>query len=251
MKKREDILAQALAQLKREGLSENVPQEVLDETVRKIADCGLRIADSSPDHLSLRNPKSAVRNWSRFAAAAAVLLFAGYAFGRLSAPRPPDLDQLREALAPSLAASLEPAIRERLVEDLRQQYQLALAGTYVRVKEELTEQYRDDLNRFAVQTLAASNAVTNELLTQLIQSMDTAKAQDLRRIAQVLYQIEHNRVQDKTQLASGLQTLAYHTENELTRTRREVAQFLGDVRLEGLDGPVGQPKHIYDERSEP
>ncbi len=251
MKKREDILAQALAQLKREGLSENVPQEVLDETVRKIADCGLRIADSSPDPLSIRNPKAAIRNWSRFAAAAAVLLFAGYAFGRLSAPRPPDLDQLREALAPSLAASLEPAIRERLVQDLRQQYQLALAGTYVRVKEELTEQYRDDLNRFAVQTLAASNAVTNELLTQLIQSMDTAKAQDLRRIAQALYQIEHNRVQDKTQLASGLQTLAYHTENELTRTRRQVAQFLGDVRLEGLEPPADQPQHLYDERSEP
>jgi hypothetical protein len=244
VKKREDILAQALAQLKQQGLSASVPQEVLDETVR-------RIADSGPCPPSMGNPNSAIRNWSRWVATAAVLVLAGYALGRLSAPRPPDLDQLREALAPSLAATLEPALRERLVEDMGQRYQLALAGTYVRVKEELTEQYRHELNRFAVQTLAASNAVTNELLTQLIQSMDTAKAQDLRRIAQALYQMERNRVQDRTQLASGLQTLAYHTENELTATRRQVARFLGDVRLEGLDGAAGQPKHMEDERSEP
>jgi hypothetical protein len=251
MKKREDIVARALAQLKQQGPSENVPQEVLDETVRRIATCGLRTADSGPCGLSIRHPKSPLRNPARLVAAAAVFVFAGYALGRLSAPRPPDLDQLREALAPSLAASLEPALRERLVEDMGQRYQLALAGTYVRVKEELTEQYRNDLNRFAVQTLVASNAVTNELLTEVIQSMDTAKAQDLRRIAQALYQIERNRLQDKTQLASGLQTLAYHTENELTRTRRQFAQFLGDVRPEGLDRPAGQPKDLDEERSQP
>jgi hypothetical protein len=58
-------------------------------------------------------------------------------------------------------------------------------------------------------------------------------------------------VQDRTQLASGLQTLAYHTENELTATRRQVARFLGDVRLEGLEGPARQPKHMEEERSEP
>jgi hypothetical protein len=257
MKKRDDILARALAQLQQEGLASNVPQEVLDETMRRLADAQAA-AEPARNLVPLGSRENGnsgrtafIRLSLKLATAAAVLLFVGYAAGRLSAPRPPDLEQLREALAPSLAASLEPAIRERVVEDLRPQYQLALAGTYVRVKEELTEQYRNDLNRFAVQTLAASNAVTNELLTQLIQSMDTAKAQDLRRIAQALYEIEHNRVQDRTQLASGLQTLAYHTENELTRTRRQVAQFLGDTRLEGLDEPAGQPKHIYDERSEP
>jgi hypothetical protein len=251
MKKRDDILARALAQLKQEDFAGDVPQEVLDETVRRIADSGLQIADSGTGRLSIRNPKSALRNLTRLVAAAAVFLLAGYTLGRLSAPRPPDLEQLREALTPSLVATLEPALRERLVEDMGQRYQLALAGTYVRVKEELTEQYRNDLNRFAVQTLAASNAVTNDLLAQVLQSMDTAQAQDYRRITQALYLMERNRVQDKTQLASGLQTLAYHTENELTRTRREVAQVLGDVRLEGVEGPAGQPKHLYDERSQP
>ncbi len=134
---------------------------------------------------------------------------------------------------------------------MKHHYQLGLASTYVRVKDELTEQYRNDLNRFAVQTLAASNAVTNDLLTQLVQSLDTAKAQDFRRIALALYEMERSRVQDKTQLASGLQTLAYCTENELTRTRQQFAQLLTDVRPEELDLPAIPAQQLPDERSKP
>jgi hypothetical protein len=243
MIKREDILARALTLLKREGLSEQAPGEVLDETIR-------RIEQSSVSDLPSGNPKAEIRTfWGlglKLAAAAAVLVLAGYAVGRLSAPAPVSLDQLRDSLAPSLAASLEPAIREKLIEDMRQQYQLALANTYVHLKEELTKQYRDDLNRYAMQTLTASNAVTNELLTGLMQAIDTAKAQDLRRITRTLYEIEMNRVQDKKQLASGLQTLAYRTEDELSRTKHQIAQLLVDIRSEGLE-----PTENRDERNEP
>ncbi len=117
----------------------------------------------------------------RLSLAAAALILLGFAIGRLSGPAPLDMDELREALAPAVAAAIEPAIREKLMEDMRQRYQVALAATYVKVKEELTEQYRDDLNRFAVQTLAASNAMTNRLLAELIENIDTAQAQDLTR----------------------------------------------------------------------
>jgi hypothetical protein len=243
-KHRENKLSEAIAQLKKEGESQEVPQEVLDETLRRIADCRLRIADSS----TLRLP---IRGLVRFAAAAAVFVLVGYTAGRLSSPKPMDLDELREVLTPSVAASLEPALRERVTENLRSQYQLALAGMYVRVKEELTEQYRNDLNRFAMQTLAASNAVTNELLTQLVQEIDTAKTQDLRRVARAIYEIEMNRVQDKTQLASGLQTLANRTEDELSRTKRDIAQFLVDVRPAGSDGQPTESRRIHEERNKP
>ena len=241
---RKDRLSQAIDRLKQQGLSQEPPKEVVDETLR-------RIADSGPLVVPIRHPQPAICHFSRLAAAAAILVVAGYAVGRLSVPKPMNLDQIRDALTPAVAAAIEPDLRARVVDEVRDDYQIALASVYVRVKEELTDQYRDDLNRLAVQMLTASNAVTNELLTQLVQSIDTTQTQDRRQITRALYEIEMNRVQDKTQLASGLQTLAYHPENELTRTRREVAQFLGDVRLEGLDGPVGQPKHIYDERSEP
>jgi hypothetical protein len=245
MNRRKDILADALAQLKQEGQSQSVPKEVLDQILERISDFGLRTADSGTHTLPIRNRQSAIRRLGRLAAAAAVLVLAGYAAGRLSAPEPMSLEQLHDALAPSLAASIEPAIRERLIEDMRRQYQLALANTYVHLKEELTQQYREDLNRYAMQTLAASNAVTNELLAGLMQTIDTAKAQDLRRIAQTLYEIERNRVQDKEQLASGLQTLAYRTEGELARTKRQIAQLLIDVRPEAFE-----PILNHDERNE-
>ncbi len=243
MKKREDKLSEAVARLKQEGLSQELPKEVVEETLRRIADCGLGIADSGTGIRSIRHPGSALRNLFKLAGAAAVLVLLGYTAGRLTTPKPMDLDQLRDALTPSVAAALEPALRAKLADEMRRDYQLALAGTYVRVKEELTEQYRNDLNRFALQTLAASNAVTNELLTQLVQNIDTAQTQDLRRITRALYEIEMNRVQDKTQLASGLQTLAYRT--------NAIAQVVANTRPAGLDLPPVEPGKTFDERNKP
>ncbi len=251
MKKRKDRLSEAVARLKQEGLSQGLPKEVVDETLRRIADCGFGIADSGGRVQPLRNPQSAIRNLFRLAAAAAVFVLLGYTAGRLATPKPMDLDELRDALAPSVAAALEPALRARLAQEMRRDSQLAWAGMYVRVKEELTAQYRSDLNRFALQTLAASNAVTNELLTQLVQSIDTAQTQDLRRITRALYEMEMNRVQDKTQLASGLQTLAYRFEDDLSRTQHAVAQLAADTRPTGVDLPPVEPRQTYKERNKP
>ncbi len=239
-----DRLSQALDRLKQEALSHEPPQEVVDETLRRMADSGARI-------VPIRRPLSTIRSLFRLAAAAAVLIAAGFTAGRLSAPKPMNLDQIREALTPSVAAAIQPALRATIVDEMRDDYQIAWAGLYVRVKEELTEQYRNDLNRFAVQTLAASNAVTNELLTQLVQNIDTAQTQDLRRITRALYEIEMNRVQDKTQLASGLQTLAYRTEDELSRTNNAIAQLVAKTRPTGFDLPPVEPRQTDKERNKP
>ena len=234
MEKREDKLSEAIARLKQEGLSQELPKEVVDQTLR-------RIADSQTNIPSIRSSKPAIGRLFRLGAAAAVFVLLGYAVGRLAAPKPLDLDQLRDALAPSVATAIEPAIRARLADEMRRDYQLALAGTYVRVKEELTEQYRSDLNRMAIQMLAASNAVTNELLTQLVQNIDVAQTQDRRRITRTLYDMEMNRVQDKTQLASGLQTLAYRFEDDLSRTNNAIAQLAADTHPTGSNLPPVEP----------
>ncbi len=251
MKKREDKLSEAVARLKQAGDFERLPKEIVDQTLQRIADCGLRIADSGGRVQPIRHPKFAIRSLFRLAAAAAVFVLLGYTAGRLATPKPMDLEQLRDALAPSVEAAIEPAVRARLAEEMRRDYQLALAGMYVRVKEELTEQYRSDLNRYALQTLAASNAVTNELLTQLVQSIDTAQTQDHRRITRALYEMEMNRVQDKTQLASGLQTLAYRFEDDLSRTKNAIAQLAADTRPTGFDLPPVEPRETHKERNQP
>jgi DNA primase len=182
----------------------------------------------------------------RFAAAAAFLLV-GYLAGRAAAP---DADQLREALTPAVAASLEPLLREKLAREMRDHYDVALVGTYVRLKEELAQQYRDDLNRFAVQTLAASNATTNALLAELVQSIDTAQTQDRRRIALTLSQMEAKRIEDSRQLAAGLRTLAYRTEDEFSETKKVLARFLSDDAPPDIELPQQPPSKMTNERSE-
>lgn len=244
-----DILAEAIARLKSETPSEQAPKAVVDETLRRLADPGpTDVGRERPGRISFR------MRVIRLSLAAAALIALGVAIGRMSGPASVNMDELREVLAPSIAASIEPAIRAGLVEDMRQRYQVALAAAYVKVKEELTEQYRDDLNRMAVQMLAASNAVTNRLLTELVKSIDTAQTQDLTRIARALYQIDQNRIDDKTQLATGLHMLASRTENtayELSQTRREFAQMIVDVRPEDFDAQPAPPMKVPNERNEP
>jgi hypothetical protein len=206
MEESENKLEKAIEALKNEQIPPGPPQELTDSTIAKLAGAAeqtdtVKFENRIPIFEGIRAAKSLIK----IAAAAVLLIAAGYATGRLSAPRAPDMEQIR--------ATLEPTIRQNLLAETKQYLQLALANGYIRIQDELRQQYREDLNRYAVQTLAASNAVTNELLTELIESINTAQAQDLRRIAAALEQMELNRLYDKTQLVGGLETLAYQTED--------------------------------------
>jgi hypothetical protein len=161
----------------------------------------------------------------KLAAAAVLLIALGYGISLLTTPRGLDADQLH-ALEISLRSSLEPAIRQSLREELNRDWQLALAGSYVQLRDELQQQYRQDLTNFAIQTLAATNAVTNQRLERLVNAINTAQTEDRRWIVAALEQMEFNRLQDKSRFATGLETLALQTEDELMRTRQEMAQFL-------------------------
>lgn len=240
MKQDKDILGEAVTRLKRDALSQQVPEALVEETLRRLGDAQMG------DIGHAEAGRIAIGKTMRLALAAAALIAVGCIIGRLSRPAPVNIDKLREAMTPSLAASIEPVLRAKVVDDLQRRYQLALTAAYVKVREELTEQYRDDLNRFAVQTLAASNATTNRLLVELLESIDAAQTRDLNRIGRVISEIERNRIQDKTQLAAGLQTLASRTEET-----RQVVQLLVDVLPEELDAEDKPITRIPNERNEP
>lgn len=232
MKSEKGVLAEAVARLKQQGLSQQAPQAVIEQTLRRLGKAASATEACEPaEHRRIFIGQHTIR----LLLASAALIAIGFSIGRLSKQDPVNLENIGELLTPSVAAAIEPVIRDRLIDEMRRHYQVALAATYVKLKEELTEQYRDDLNRFALHTLAASNATTNRLLAEVIESIDTAQTEDLRRIAKALHQIEFNRIQDRTQLAAGLQTLASRTETELTRTRREFVQLLVHTRPEDLD----------------
>lgn len=242
MKDNEDILSKALEELKNERIPPGPPQELASATFMKLNGADRRRTTFSRMRASIsgrpRTTRAFIRLASKVAAAAVLLVLAGYVVGRFSAPRPVDKEQLYHELQDSLRASLEPDIRRNLIEETDRRQQLALASCYLQLKEDLSRQYQRDLTRFATQTLAASNNITNHLLAELVQAIGTAQTQDLRRVATALHQIELNRLQDKTQLTTGLETLAYLTEDQLQRAKQEMVHLLVDVRPAEPDADI-------------
>ena len=145
---------------------------------------------------------------SRMAAAAVLLIAVGYFTGWLLSARSPDVQQLQAAIETSLKASLERTIEKSLLEQLSRDRELALERHYVRLKDELTRQLHQSVSDFAVQTLAASQAVTDRRLADLIQLIEAARTVDHYQIRMALDRMESNRLQDKTQFGKGLVSLA-------------------------------------------
>jgi hypothetical protein len=147
----------------------------------------------------------------KLAAAAVFLIAVGYITGRLSAPRQPDLEQLQPDLEALLISSLEPAIRQDVLEHVDRRMDSVFATKCGQFKDELHLQVRRDLTEFASQTLAATSTVTNRRLAELIQLIEAARMRDRQRIAEALEQIELRRLEDRAQLGSGLGMLAEQT----------------------------------------
>jgi hypothetical protein len=234
MRDKEDILSEAMEQLKSEQIPPGPPQELASATLMKLNEAAQQHSQPSHTRASItdrpRTTKAFIGLTSKVAAAAVLLVLAGYAVGRLSATRPVDEDQLYCQLKTSLRAALEPQIRRKLIEETDRRQQLALASWYVQLKEDLTRQHERELTRFATQTLTASNTITNHLLAELVQAISAAQTQDLRTVATALHQIELKRLEDKTQLTTGLETLAYQTEDQLQRTKQEMVHLLVDIQ---------------------
>jgi hypothetical protein len=223
MEESDKILEKAIEALKNEQIPPGPPQEVVKSTVAKLTE-----ATEQADTVKLKNrilifnDLKATRSLTKIAAAAVLLIAAGYATGRLSAPRAPDMEQIR--------AALEPSIRQKLLDETKQYMQLGLANAYIRIKDELSQQYRQELNRVALQSVAASNATTNELLTQLVESFNEVQSQYQQRIETAFEQVESKRRRDRTDLSHALATLAVQTEDELMRTKQDMAHLLSNTQ---------------------
>jgi hypothetical protein len=127
----------------------------------------------------------------KFAAAAVLLICAGFLTSRLSTPQPVDVEQLRADL----------------IKQVNQQWESILETRHAELREEVYGQVRHDLMEFAAQTLAASRDLTDQRLVELVRLIEAARIQDRQRIEAALEQVELNRLQDKTQFRNGLQTL--------------------------------------------
>ena len=224
MKEDENGLEKAVEALKSEHIPPGPPQELADATVARLAEASVESdAATIEGRIGFRERLRSVKSLTKVAAAAVLLISAGYAAGRLSAP---DMEQLQ--------ASLEPAIRENLAAEMKGYLQLGLTNSYVQLKDDLTEQYRRDLNQFAAYTLAASGAATNQLLQDLVESINTAQTQDRQWVTAAFEQIELDRLRDSARLSNAFATFAVRTEDELELTKQGVAQLLSNTRPDSL-----------------
>ena len=226
MDENDNSLEKILEAIKNEQIPPGPPQEVVDSTIAKLAEAaGQPDIVRSDKRIRIIERLKAAKSLTKIAAAAVLLIAAGYAAGRLSGPRPPDMAQIQTAL--------EPKIRQKLLEETKQYVQLGLANGYTRIQDELNQQYRQELNRVALQAVAASNSVTNELLTELIASFNEVQSQYRQQVAVALDEMESNRLKDRGELSDAFATFALQTEDELIRNKQDMAKFMSYTQPTG------------------
>jgi len=148
----------------------------------------------------------------RMAVATVLVLGVGITIGRVTAPEPIDVDQLRADLERSVAASLRPAVEERV--DAR--LEAALTDGQADLSATLTAEVREELKVFGAQLMAGSEAMMDRRLDDFLELIEAARLKDRQRVAQAFEQIELNRMRDVRQLGLGLRTLAVQTNDEPT-----------------------------------
>jgi hypothetical protein len=187
----------------------------LDDLKRQGADLtelGGRIAaDMNARHdkvvQTLREVTPAVRvvpilsRFARIAVAAVLVLGAGVVIGRLTAPRPVDVERLRADLETSIVASLKPAVQESVLAGLDERLAAALASSDTKLRGEVAEQISRDLDSFASRFASDSEERMDKRFADLIDAIEAARVTDRRQVARALEQI-------KAQTGAGLRSVA-------------------------------------------
>ncbi len=142
---------------------------------------------------------------ARMAVAAVLILGAGIAIGRFTAPRPVDVDQLRADLQSSVLASLTPAVQESMLAEMDRRLGSALAESNAQFKTEIAEQMGRDLRIFANDLMSGTQTLVDRRFTEVVQLIEAGRLTDRRQVAKALDQI-------KTQTGMGFLRLAALTE---------------------------------------
>ncbi len=142
-----------------------------------------------------------IGGYVRTAVAAVLVLGTGITIGRWTAPRPVDVGQLRAQVEASVAASLQPLVRESILAEVDQRLQAGLSASDERLRGELSEQVRRDLRVLASQFAANSERLVNERFADIVQLIEAGRRTDRERVAKALEQIT-------TRTGLGFQTLA-------------------------------------------
>jgi len=155
-----------------------------------------------------------VGGWIHLAAAALIMLGVGVTVGRLTAPEPMDVEQLRTDLQAALTSSVQQAV----LAEIDQRVDSALTTGMAQVKLDLVEEMRRDLRTLAADVTSNSEQMMDQRFAEFVQLLEAARRKDRQQVARALDYIEANRRRDKTQIGMGLQSLAALTKPNPERT---------------------------------
>jgi hypothetical protein len=177
-------------------------KEASEHAMQKVRDT--LMSEKAIPKLRLRLPHIVVK----LAAAAVLMIGAGFIGGRLSAPKPIDMQQLQAAMESSLKSSLEPAIRRQLQDEFENRLQSALAADHDALKQELARQVHRDLETFAGQTLTTVGNLMDQRLMEFARLVEEARVKDRQHVAAAFDYMG-------SRFGDGLETLASRTNNLL------------------------------------
>ncbi|MCK4959420.1 MAG: hypothetical protein KAT00_08460 [Planctomycetes bacterium] len=213
MTNEKDIVSKATDAIKGMEIPAGPSRELMDATVARIrqeaGQSGQSVGSEGRQSVSVAGRITLWQRYGRVAAAAMILIGVGYLVGRVGGGEGLDVEELRLSI----------------LADVQEE----MSQGYASVRNELGREFREDMNEYALQTLAASSASTNQMLTELIDVVGAARQADREWIVQAMTEIEQNRLDDNTMLTSGLEMLAVQTESEFVRTRMDVVELLTNV----------------------
>jgi len=181
-------------------------QEAADRAMQKVRDA--LMSEKAIPKLRLRLPLFI----AKLAAAAVLMIGAGFIAGRVSAPEPVNMQELQAALESSLKSSLVPELRQEMLSQMDDRWQSTLAASNDQIKDELARQVRRDLELFAEQTLTTIGSLTEQRLMEFARIIEAARIKERQRVAAAFDYMG-------SRFGGGLVTLAARTD-ELLGTER-------------------------------
>ena len=133
----------------------------------------------------------------KWAVAAAIVLSIGVGIGRLTSA-PPDVQQVR--------AAIEPELRQEL-------------------RREFAQLFRDQLDKSASTTLAASTEQTRQLLAEFARAVEAKRTEDYQAINAALDKLQSQRLADFFSLKKDVDTMAVLTESGFRRAQQQLVQL--------------------------
>ena len=190
-------------------------KEATNRAIQKARDA--LIDEQAIPKLRLRLPPF----FAKLAAAAVLMIGAGYIGGRLSVPEPLDVQELQAALESSLISSFEPALRQEIFAEIDNRLQLALAADRDKLQQELAQQVHRDMDTYVEQTLTVVGNLMDQRFMNFARMLEAARIKERQHVAAAFDYME-------TRFGDGLLTLAAHRENLWDAERVSPAQDVSE-----------------------